>query len=65
MFIFDDTLKIFFNARNIPAEITVDLVDELGETDGVVGCSTLSKTAPPENAPYGVRFLLLRIQEGN
>ena len=50
IYLYDDKLKIFFNTSNIPAEVTVDLVDEIGETEGVQGCSTMTKMAPPEKA---------------
>ena len=49
IYLYDDKLKIFFNTSNIPAEITVDLVDEIGEIEGVQGCSTMTKTAPPKH----------------
>lgn len=50
IYLYDDKLKIFFNTSNIPAEVTVDLVDEIGETEGVQGCSTMTKMAPPKRA---------------
>ena len=43
----DDKIKIYFNTSNIPTEVDVSFVDEIGETKGIQGCSTMTKTAPP------------------
>jgi len=48
IYLYDDKIKIFFNTSSIPTEFDVSLVDELGETEGVQGCSTMTKTAPPK-----------------
>ena len=58
IYLYDDKLKIFFNTSNIPAEITVDLVDEIGEIEGVQGCSTMTKTAPPIVSVSEIVFFL-------
>lgn len=47
IYLYDDKIKIFFNTSNIPTEVDVSFVDEIGETKGIQGCSTMTKTAPP------------------
>lgn len=48
IYLYDDKIKFFFNTSNIPTEVEASFVDEIGETTGTQGCSTMTKTAPPK-----------------
>ncbi|MBQ7975506.1 MAG: recombinase family protein [Clostridia bacterium] len=64
IYLYDDKIKIFFNTSNIPTEVEASFVDEIGETKGTQGCSTMTKTAPPKfkKSTAEVLFLILVIQ---